>query len=288
MKKIISITLLAIILASCSTANIFNQGPFQKRKYNKGYFFNSKNNNLSNKEKPKSTNIVTIKSLISASNEIRDNHNIDLTSITDTIKVTLKDGSIYTGVKIEDTETGIVVLTESGRSVFLLKRDIEELTVTSGLKTLGTEQTKDEYVNSDADLNQLKYETKSGKTITGVSKGSTKHEYHIRTSQGDDVSIPKRKIIDISSHDGGSTSLNRSSLAGLIMFWVGLFTIWIAIGILFLILGYALSKHGFKKTENDPSKYNYRKAKRITKLYKVLFGIIGSIFVFLFWVINLL
>ena len=51
MKLLLVVTLLVGLLSSCSSSRTCNNGPFQKRKYNSGFYFNSKKNIQANKEK---------------------------------------------------------------------------------------------------------------------------------------------------------------------------------------------------------------------------------------------
>jgi small nuclear ribonucleoprotein (snRNP)-like protein len=132
MKKFISIILTVVVLTSCSSTNLFNKGPFQKRKYTKGYYINKKSNTTLANNKKEVVPISFLKETIE-NDHVKQVKTENITSpaivdaVSDSVKIVLKNGDTYTGVTVSEDDTGYSLQQNNGRIVYLVKSEIKEV-----------------------------------------------------------------------------------------------------------------------------------------------------------------
>jgi len=151
MKLLLLVTLLVGLLSSCSSSRTFNNGPFQKRKYNSGFYFNSKKNIQANKEKVTSEEMFnevkqTINEVKFVPSTVKHLPTAALSEkVTDSVKIILKNGETYVGTLIEDTDSGVVIELKNGRTIYFRKDDIEETTVLKATEKTDSTDPPDDY-----------------------------------------------------------------------------------------------------------------------------------------------
>ena len=270
MKNLLFIIISSLLISSCTSSKTFNRGVFQKRKYTKGVYFNKKS--IAPLKTSKNTSVETVVNIesVSAFETNKKENKVELFN-PDSVKITLKNGDVYSGVQTEETDDGIMLLLPEGRTLFLLKNDIEEITVINSAKktshNTSSSNSKPQYKKKD----ELTFTIKGSESLYGNLTKITKTHYFINTLSGEKIMMPKQRVKSIYKANNFSTEkLHRESTISLIFFWLGIFTIPFLIGIILLVVGGVLSKIGFEKTELAPEKYQYKRAKRIKKMYIVL------------------
>jgi len=147
-----------LFAASCSSTS-FNNGVFQKRKYNSGFYFNKKQNiqtkhngetSITEKQPVK----VTVEKDTPPSTFSIKKDKSNLTSAEakpDSVRIVLKNGDVYVGLQIEDTETGVVIQLNAERTVYLRKENIEIISILSSSSDLSIVSESSEKVSPTID-----------------------------------------------------------------------------------------------------------------------------------------
>lgn len=156
-KIISSLFILVILIASCSSSKVVGNGFLQKRKYNKGFHISLKKSNknshstnklavidldtfetepltASNDQEPATESNPAVqkelKKLPLIANKAKEkttNKKELLNHEGDTVKVTLKDGSVYSGKISKKNEKGFFLTMENEREIFINKNEIHEI-----------------------------------------------------------------------------------------------------------------------------------------------------------------
>lgn len=246
MKNLISIVLTIILLASCSTTNTFNKGPFQKRKYSKGFYTNKKSNTNVVSNKNEKAPVSFLKEIVV--NDIKKQEPFEKSEktispkvggdkVSDSVKVELKNGDTYVGVKINEDKDGFSIRQKNGRVVYLVHKDIKELVPLKNNTSIQREE-----------------ELEVKKAVEPYSYITNKNEPTWTKNKKTNLKAP------------------APSISAFIIFGVSLLITFAspslaAISLILFIVGTILSIIGVKKAKKQPSLFNVKKAKRIMWLY---------------------
>ena len=165
------------LFSSCSSINVVGNGFFQKRKYTKGFYFSKSSDApqasaINNSDKQtiycrttKKTGTSFIKKAenrnkISIQKETKKEKTKQKTSVQketgDSVKVVLKDGTIYMGSLIEKTDKGVFILVENNRKVFLNNYDVQEILEISGKEKQATQNVNTPKTDNNKEYYQVK------------------------------------------------------------------------------------------------------------------------------------
>jgi len=248
MKNLLTCLFLALIAASCSSTNSFNNSRIQKRKYTGGFHISKPayTNNAANH------NIVKEKKIATTINiDHKKDTNLPETINSDTTKLTMKNGEIIKGVVKKENENGILLTLSNGRSIYYLKDEI------SNISRSEFNTPKIEKVEANS---QNKIEVTQNKQDEVI-----KENYFSKPPSNKNTTPPKK--------------LKQNNISSLAIFTyiISIILSFFGIGLLLLIIGFFISKKGVEKAKLNPNTYSLPKALKVYNLFKNTLYTIGII-----------